>query len=136
MELKVKTEHNGKGFVLNRSKVIEIFKHFQNQEIDLSVRKWSNNRTARQNRALHGWCTAIADHTGDSPEDVKGELKRKYLEKIIYDADGEPKLDEHGEIRTKIVGTSELTIEEFSDFQARVMDVAKFLGVELIAYEE
>lgn len=135
MELSVKTETRNNKFILNPNKVREILNHFEGQEIELSVRKWKNDRTSRQNRAFHGWCKIIADETGDTPEDVKGELKKKYLEKLIRDENGEPKIDENGEFRTKIMDTSALSVEEFSELQARVMDVAEFLNIKLPTYE-
>lgn len=135
--ISVKTEYNGKKFVLNPLRVKEAFEHFKGQEIELTVRKWKNDRTSRQNRAFHGWCKIIADETGDTPEDVKGEIKRKYLEKLIRDENGEPKIDpETGEFRTKIQDTSSLSIEEFSELQSRVMDLAEFLSIKLPVYED
>ena len=40
------------------------------------------DRSKAQNRLLHMWFGQIARHTGDTPEAIKFEMKKKYLAKI------------------------------------------------------
>ena len=40
------------------------------------------DRSKAQNRLLHMWFGQIARHTGDSPEAIKFEMKKRYLAKI------------------------------------------------------
>lgn len=132
MELKVKTEHNGKRFVLNRSKVIEIFKHFENQEIELSVKKWKDSRTKRQNDTLHGWAKIVADETGQDMEAVKEAWKSLFLKDAMRDANGDIMIDHHGEILEFVKPTSRLNIEEFAEFLTKVsIWTQEFLNITL-----
>ena len=46
------------------------------------------DRSKAQNRLLHMWFGQIARHTGDAPEAIKFEMKKKYLAKIyVRDSD-------------------------------------------------
>ena len=40
------------------------------------------DRSKAQNRLLHMWFGQIAKHTGDTPESIKFEMKKRYLAKI------------------------------------------------------
>ena len=131
MELSVKTEYNGKSFVLNRGKVKDAFEHFKDQEIELTVKKWAIKRTSRQNRWFHKACAIIADEQGDDPETTKFEIKDQYCRKPCLRKDGTPKYDKNGNVKTKIVGTSSISSVEFSELQSRVIEIGYFLKKEI-----
>ena len=132
MELSVKTEHNGAGFILNRAKVLEIFKHFKNQEIELTVRKWKDNRTTRQNRTLHGWAKIVADDTGQDMMTIKEVWKALFLKGAMKDEEGQLMVDHHGEILEFVRPTSSLNIEEFAEFLTQIsIWTAEFMNITL-----
>jgi len=137
MELSVKTEYNGKSFVLNRGKVKDAFEHFKDQEIELTVKKWKDNHTARQRRTLHGWAKIVADETGQDYLSIKEAWKSLFLKDAMKDKDGEIMVDHHGEILEYVKPTSRLNIEEYAGFLTHVQIwTAEFLNIKLPTYEE
>jgi len=137
MELSVKTEFKNGKFVLNPGKVQEALRQFDGQEIELTVKKWKDNRTNRQNRTLHGWCKIIGDFTGDDTHKIKEILKWKFLREEILDDDGFYTLDEKNNIIEIARSTSGLNIEEFAEFLTKIsIWTAEFLNITLPVNEE
>ena len=89
------------------------------QEIYITIRKQSKNRSIRQNDYFHGViCKMIADEIGDNTEAVKEALKIKFLSFALKNG------------MQTIRSTSELSTSEFESFCSNCRQFAsQFLGI-------
>lgn len=137
MEITVKTEYKSRKFILNPAKVKEAFEHFEGQEVELSLKKWQDDRTTRQNRTLHGWAKIVAEETGQDMITIKEAWKSLFLKGAMQDKDGELMADHHGELLEFVRPTSSLNIEEMAEFLTKIsIWTGEFLNITLPVSEE
>lgn len=78
-------------------------------EVEIRITRWFKKRSNQQNRLLWLWCTIIAEHTGTSPDVVKGIAQKMFLTV-------EETIEATGEVFQRVKGTSELDTFEMKKF--------------------
>jgi len=86
------------------------------KHLDVKIGEHKPPRTLSQNATLHMWFGEMADQTGAEPEDIKRELKHRFL----------PKVERRilGKVRIVPVGTSDLSKAQMIEFMERVQQLA------------
>lgn len=89
----------------------------------LEIKPYKRNRSQAQNRTMWMWYGAIADHTGNTPEDVHEEMKVRALgleSKIVA-----------GQILIRPKSTTGLDVEGMSRFMEAIQQLAAELDITL-----
>lgn len=85
---------------------------FENQEVDLTVKKPNNSRTTKQNSFYWKYLTLIEEETGNNTMDLHEVAKRKFLKPIFKTVMGkEYKLP---------ASTTKLSKTEFSEYMDKI----------------
>lgn len=89
---------------------------------EVEVRQYRVKRSGAQNRLLWAIYTAMAEHTGHSPEEVHEAMKSKFLPRRVVTVGNEELV---------VLGSSaKLDVKEFSDFVEQVqMFASQELGI-------
>lgn len=81
--------------------------------VQVTVKRWSEKRSNKQNKLFWLWLRVIADSTGYTPLQVKSILQYKFLFVDEY-------CEKTGDIIPRIRSTSELSKKEFTEFMDNV----------------
>jgi len=91
---------------------------------EVIVRPYKSSRSVEQNNLLHSWIREIANETGHTVEEIKDHICAEFLgSKDYVGLDGEPK--------SRVVATSELSVEEMSALIERVTELGALVGAQL-----
>ena len=91
---------------------------------EVIVRPYKSSRSVEQNNLLHSWIREIARETGHTVEEIKDHICSEFLgSKDYVGLDGEP--------RSRVIGTSELSVEEMSALIERVTALGALVGARL-----
>ena len=91
---------------------------------EVIVRPYKSSRSIEQNNLLHSWIREIARETGHTVEEIKDHICSEFLgSKDYVGLDGEP--------RSRVIGTSELSVEEMSALIERVAELGALVGAQL-----
>jgi len=91
---------------------------------EVIVRPYKSIRSVEQNNLLHSWIREIANETGHTVEEIKDHICSEFLgSKDYVGLDGEPK--------SRVVATSELSVEEMSALIERVTELGALIGAQL-----
>ena len=88
------------------------------------MRPYKSSRSIEQNNLLHSWIRAIAEETGHSVEEIKDYVCSEYLGSREY-------LGINGTPKSRLVTTSELSVEEMSALIERVTELGAQVGAQL-----
>ena len=91
---------------------------------EVIVRPYKSSRSIEQNNLLHSWIRAIAEETGHSVEEIKDYVCSEYLGSREY-------LGINGTPKSRLVTTSELSVEEMSALIERVTELGAQVGAQL-----
>ncbi len=107
-----------------RNQVIEAIKVMGiKKPISVEIKEFRKNRTLSQNRLMWSWINILADHIGETSEDLHEMLKQRFL----------------GIVQKKIMGeectisrsTTKLNTTEFRSYLELIEDIASKLQVRL-----
>ena len=91
---------------------------------EVVIRPYKYSRSVEQNNLLHSWIREIASETGHTVEEIKDHICSEFLgSKDYVGLDGEP--------RSRVIGTSELSVEEMSALIERVTELGALVGAQL-----
>ena len=91
---------------------------------EIIIRPYKYSRSVEQNNLLHSWIREIANETGHTVEEIKDHICSEFLgSKDYVGLDGEPK--------SRVVATSELSVEEMSALIERVTELGALVGAQL-----
>ena len=91
---------------------------------EVIVRPYKSSRSVEQNNLLHSWIREIANETGHTVEEIKDHICAEFLGTKDYVG-----LD--GEHKSRVVATSELSVEEMSALIERVTELGALIGAQL-----
>ena len=107
-----------------------VMEHIESLDLDgdtpyeVIVRPYKSSRSIEQNNLLHSWIRAIAEETGHSVEEIKDYVCSEYLGSREY-------LGINGTPKSRLVTTSELSVEEMSALIERVTELGAQVGAQL-----
>ena len=91
---------------------------------EVIIKPYKHVRSVEQNNLLHSWVREIANETGHTVEEIKDHICTEFLgTKDYVGLDGEP--------RSRVIGTSELSVEEMSALIERVTELGALVGARL-----
>ena len=91
---------------------------------EVIVKPYKHVRSVEQNNLLHSWIREIANETGHTVEEIKDHICAEFLgTKDYVGLDGEP--------RSRVVATSELSVDEMSALIERVTELGALVGARL-----
>ena len=91
---------------------------------EVIVRPYKSSRSVEQNNLLHSWIREIGNETGHTVEEIKDHICAEFLgTKDYVGLDGEPK--------SRVITTSELSVEEMSALIERVTELGALVGAQL-----
>ena len=91
---------------------------------EVIVRPYKSSRSVEQNNLLHSWIREIANETGHTVEEIKDHICAEFLGTKDYVG-----LD--GEHKSRVIATSELSVEEMSALIERVTELGALVGAQL-----
>ena len=113
-------------FVLTHPKITErvqdwLKKYDHEVPMEVVIKPYKKNRSLEQNDMFHAWCGSIADHTGHT----KAEIKDMMVESVFGSMDY---INLQGKVRTRLMGTSEMNVNEMSQLLERTVQVGVEFG--------
>ena len=99
-----------------RLRAIEILSRQELEPVvlEMIIREHKSKRSEAQNRIIHKLLGTMADYCGYSIEEMKAEMKQKFLQPI-----NETKLP-NGNIMVQYKGTSEMNVSELNSFFEKI----------------
>ena len=91
---------------------------------EVIVRPYKSSRSVEQNNLLHSWIREIGNETGHTVEEIKDHICAEFLGTKDYVG-----LD--GEHKSRVIATSELSVEEMSALIERVTELGALVGARL-----
>ena len=91
---------------------------------EVIVRPYKSSRSVEQNNLLHSWIREIGNETGHTVEEIKDHICAEFLGTKDYVG-----LD--GEHKSRVIATSELSVEEMSALIERVAELGALVGAQL-----
>ena len=91
---------------------------------EVIIKPYKHVRSVEQNNLLHSWIREIANETGHTVEEIKDHICAEFLGTKDYVG-----LD--GEHKSRVVATSELSVEEMSALIERVTELGALIGAQL-----
>jgi len=91
---------------------------------EVVIRPYKYSRSVEQNNLLHSWIREIANETGHTVEEIKDHICAEFLgTKDYVGLDHEP--------RSRVITTSELSVDEMSALIERVTELGAIVGARL-----
>lgn len=82
----------------------------------ISVKKWYQKRSLKQNSLFHAYVQILADYFGYGPDTMKELIRLKWLKKALYNNKGEEAIDvTTGEVLFELRSTTSLSTVEMME---------------------
>ena len=116
MKACVNTINNALNFINRHRSMFDAGKPFT-----IEIKPFKQPRTLSQNSKIHAMMAEIAEVVGHSPADIKEYMKAEYAPRIAIEVGGR--------IIDIPLGTSDMSLEQLSDFIEHIYQVGAMAGV-------